>query len=77
MPNRPADGLPALAGKACPVCQVKYLDVQETGLVGCLYDYVNFKAGLRPVLENYHGWPEHVGRQPDYLSERQGKGPIS
>src|SRR5262249_3408675 len=70
--ERPHNSAPR-AGKRCLVCRTAWPDIEQTGQVGCLYDYAHFKDRLLPALETRHGETEHVGQRPEYLSGPQGE----
>jgi protein arginine kinase activator len=51
-----------LAELSCPDCGTKFMEFRASGRLGCPQDYGVFSAGLRPLLQNYHGASRHVGK---------------
>jgi protein arginine kinase activator len=51
----------------CPVCGTTYVEFRKTGRLGCPYDYVAFREGLRPLLDRVHRATHHTGKRPKAL----------
>jgi protein arginine kinase activator len=51
-----------LAELACPDCGVRFMEFRASGRLGCPQDYQVFGAGLRPLVQRYHGATRHVGK---------------
>jgi protein arginine kinase activator len=51
-----------LAELACPDCGLRYMEFRSSGRLGCPQDYLVFAAGLRPLLQRYHGATRHIGK---------------
>ena len=52
--------------KVCSHCGMKWKEFRKEGRLGCPHDYVVFKNGLIPLLEDVHCATEHhVGKVPN------------
>jgi protein arginine kinase activator len=56
-----------LARLQCPDCGTKYMDFRKSGRLGCPYDYIVFRDGLRPLLDRVHRATHHRGKRPRNL----------
>jgi protein arginine kinase activator len=62
---QPAQREPTAAEKrACPHCQISFVDFRNSGRLGCPYDYEVFRDELMPLLENIHDDTAHHGKVP-------------
>lgn len=57
-----------LARLTCPACGIKYMEFRSQGRLGCPHDYLVFRAGLTPLLKQYHRGTKHVGKSPRHGS---------
>lgn len=53
-----------LAERACPLCDLKYMEFRTGGRLGCPHDYQAFDQGLLPLIRRAHGASRHVGKVP-------------
>lgn len=53
-----------LARASCPDCGIGYMEFRKQGRLGCPYDYVVFRSGLRPLLDRVHRATHHTGKRP-------------
>lgn len=53
-----------LARSICPDCGISYMEFRKQGRLGCPYDYVVFRAGVRPLLDRVHRATHHTGKRP-------------
>lgn len=49
--------------KICPTCDLKFIDFEKSGFLGCPDCYKTFKEELRPILLNLHGNVKHIGKK--------------
>ena len=50
--------------RACPLCQISFLEFRNSGRLGCPHDYEIFRDELMPMLENIHDATRHSGKHP-------------
>lgn len=55
-----------LARLTCPACGIKYMEFRAQGRLGCPHDYQTFRAGLQPLLKQFHRAVKHVGKVPKH-----------
>jgi protein arginine kinase activator len=49
---------------ACPNCGMRFLDIKQTGKLGCSECYTVFERNMEPILRRIHGNSRHIGRIP-------------
>ena len=57
------------ANRVCPYCGLTMAEFRSSGRLGCPHDYVFFSDELEPLLINFHGETEHVGKRPEKLAQ--------
>ncbi len=50
--------------RVCPICGLTMSEFRNLGRLGCPHDYEFFTEELEPLLINFHGETEHVGKRP-------------
>lgn len=48
----------------CPNCGMRFLDIRQTGKLGCSECYTVFERNMEPILRRIHGNSRHIGRIP-------------
>ncbi|MGR6837392.1 UvrB/UvrC motif-containing protein [Syntrophomonas erecta] len=48
----------------CPHCGMNFMDITQTGKLGCAECYTAFEQELEPTLRRIHGNSQHVGKIP-------------
>lgn len=54
----------------CPNCGVTFVDIRQTGKLGCAECYKAFESELEPALRRIHGNSQHVGKVPVRSGEK-------
>lgn len=52
------------AQAVCPNCGMKFIDIRQTGKLGCADCYNAFDRDLEPILRRIHGNNQHIGKIP-------------
>lgn len=52
------------AQEVCPNCGMKFIDIRQTGKLGCADCYNAFDNDLEPILRRIHGNNQHIGKIP-------------
>jgi protein arginine kinase activator len=55
---------PGPAELVCPACHYTFVQVQNSGLLGCPECYTVFREYLLPILRRYHRATTHLGKAP-------------
>ncbi|NLB53981.1 MAG: hypothetical protein GX808_13740 [Syntrophomonadaceae bacterium] len=48
----------------CPNCGMKFIDIRQTGKLGCAECYQAFNKDIEPILRRIHGSSRHTGKIP-------------
>ncbi|MGI5920565.1 MAG: UvrB/UvrC motif-containing protein [Syntrophomonadaceae bacterium] len=48
----------------CPNCGMNFMNIRETGKLGCNECYTVFEQELEPILRRIHGNSQHIGKIP-------------
>jgi protein arginine kinase activator len=59
------------AVSSCPGCGLSAVDFKKSGRFGCAKCYDHFRTLLEPLLGNMHAGPDHKGKVPAGLVDRQ------
>lgn len=59
---------------ACASCGYTFIDYKKNGKLGCPDCYRYLKSSLYPVMTNYHGSAQHVGKVPMNFVEQGSRG---
>ncbi len=65
--GNPYDTQEVLAQKqvlTCPQCGMNFLNIKQTGKLGCSECYTTFEQELEPTLRRINGNSQHVGKMP-------------
>lgn len=50
--------------KKCPSCGITLAEIKKRGRFGCGLDYTVFFEDVLPLIADYHGASQHVGKNP-------------
>lgn len=50
--------------EVCPNCGMSFINIRETGRLGCSECYSVFEQELEPILRRIHGNSKHIGKIP-------------
>lgn len=54
----------------CPNCGMSFMNIRETGRLGCNECYTVFEQELEPILRRIHGNSQHIGKIPSRSGEK-------
>ncbi len=50
--------------QSCPICGAGFQDFRKSARFGCPNDYKCFAEQVEPLLQNIHGYTDHIGKRP-------------
>jgi protein arginine kinase activator len=53
-----------LQTRTCPSCGMSFINLSQTGKLGCSECYTAFESGIEPILRRIHGNSRHTGKIP-------------